>query len=282
MKKTFFWKGLAFAAIALVCSFTTSCSEEELKINSGTIDIPEYPTVPELAAPIASVAVTVLDFENGEILSYEVTDISNYIGKEYTVKMTAIDGYTVANDININVPAIQQGQAIVIPVTFYVVPLNSAIKDIVEELGGNLPVDTEVAVEEIEEHEVTASGSLPIEDGVIINESEVAAEVEISIPYKSGYEYRNIESRSVATTLASLKAETKIYKMKITVLPNCAVTIETTQVKTPVVLTVDGVEYPLWFYGDLEVNVEQESLSHDAGHGHGNGSNAGGGVGEAE
>ena len=61
MKKTSFLKGLTMAAVAMVCAFTTSCSEEELKIQGGTIEIPE---VPELAAPVASLAITVLDFEN--------------------------------------------------------------------------------------------------------------------------------------------------------------------------------------------------------------------------
>lgn len=283
MKKINFWKSLAFATVALVGVFTTSCSEEELKINGGTIDIPEF-TVPELANPIASLAVTVLDFENGEVLDYKLTDISTHIGKEYTVSMTPIDGYTVANDIKINVPNIQKGQAVVIPVTFYVVPLGSAIQDIVDELGGNLPADPEASSETIEEHSITASGALPIEDGVIVNDTDVAAEMEISIPYKSGYEYRSEEARSVAETLATLKAETKIYKLTITVLPGCVATIETAQEKTPVILTIDGVEYPLWFYGELEVKVAQESISHDGGHGHdhGNNDNAGGGIGDAE
>lgn len=283
MKKTNFWKGLAFAAVALVGVFTTSCSEEELKINGGTIDIPEV-TVPELANPVASLAVTVLDFENGDVLSYTLTDISTKINQEYTVSMTPIDGYTVANDITIKVPNIQKGQAVVIPVTFYVVPLGSAIQDIVDELGGNLPVDTEATSETIEDHAVTASGALAIENGVIVNDTDVAVEMEISIPYKSGYEYRGEEARSVAETLATLKAETKIYKLTITVLPGCAATIETAQEMTPVILTIDGVEYPLWFYGELQVTVNQESISHDGGHGHGhgNGDNAGGGIVDAE
>ena len=41
MKKTSFLKGLAMAAVALVCAFTTSCSEEELKINGSQITLPK-------------------------------------------------------------------------------------------------------------------------------------------------------------------------------------------------------------------------------------------------
>ena len=284
MKKTNFWKGLAFAAVALFGVFATSCSEEELKIQGGTIEIPE---VPELAAPVASLAITVLDFENTEVIKYEVKDISNKIGQSFELECPAIDGYTVANKVTITVPAIQKGQAIVIPVTFYVVPLGSAIQDIVDELGGSLPVDTEAeAVTEV--LEATAKGGLAIdENGVMVNESDVAVEMEISIPYKSGYEYRGTETRSIASNLATLTPETKIHKMTITVLPGTCVTIDATQEKTPVILTIDGVDYNLWFYGELQVKATAESLSHDGGHGHGHGhghgsGNAGGGIADPE
>ena len=282
MKKTIFWKGLAFAAVALFGVFATSCSEEELKIQGGTIEIPE---VPELAEPVASVAITVLDFENTEVVKYEVRDISDKIGQSFALSCPTIAGYTVANDVTITVPSIQKGQAIVIPVTFYVVPLGSAIQDIVNELGGSLPVDPE-AETVVEELDVTAKGALAIEEGVIVNDGDVAVEMEISIPYKSGYEYRSADSRSIASNLSTLKAETKIHKMTITVLPGTCVTITATQEKTPVILTIDGVDYYLWFYEELQVKATAESLSHgghDHGHGHGHGSgNAGGGITEAE
>lgn len=280
MKKTNFWKGLAFSAVALFGVFATSCSEEELKVQGGTIEIPQ---VPELANPVASLAITVLDFENTEVVKYEVKDISDKIGQSFSLACPAIDGYTVANNITISVPSIQKGQAIVIPVTFYVVPLGSAIKDFVEELGGSLPVDPEVEIVSVE-LEATAKGDLAInEDGVIVNDNDVPVEMEISIPYKSGYEYRGVETRSIASNLATLKAETKIHKMTITVLPGTCVAIEATQDKTPVVLTIDGTDYNLWFYEDLKVKATAESLSHGGhGHGHGNGGNSGGGITDAE
>lgn len=278
MEKTFFWKSLAFVAVTLFSVFTTSCSEEELKIQGGTIDIPE---VPELANPVASLAITVLDLENTEVVKYEVKDISDKIGQSFSLACPIIDGYTVANDRTITVPSIQKGQAIVIPVTFYVVPLGSAIKDIVTELGSSLPIDTEAETITVELG-ATAKGDLAInEDGIIINDNDVPVEMEISIPYKSGYEYRSTEVRSIASNLATLKAETKIHKMTITVLPETCVTIEATQNKTPVILTIDEVDYNLWLYEELEVKAITESLSH-GGHGHGNGGNAGGGITDAE
>ena len=275
MKKTIFWKSLAFAAVALVSVFATSCSEEELKFQGGTVQIPE---IPELAAPVASLAITVLDFENTQVIKYEVINVSDKIGQSFSLACPAVSGYTVANDLTITVPAIQKGQALVIPVTFYVVPLGSAVQDIVEELGGSLPVDTKAPIVE-KELEPTATGALAIENGVIVNEGNAAVEMEISIPYKSGYEYRGGESRSIASNLATLVAETKIHKMTLTVLPGTCATIKASQEKTPVILTIDGVNYNLWYYEELEVKATSESLSHGS---HGNGNNAGGGITDAE
>lgn len=283
MKKTNFWKGLALAAVALVGVYTTSCSEEELKINGGTITIP---SVPELAEPVAEVAITVLNFENGQVLSYEVKNISANIGGTYKAECPALDGYTVANPVTFNVAAMEKGQVKVYPITFYVVSLQSALKDVIETLnpeGGILPVDPEAeTVEEV--LEATAEGALAIEDGVIVNDGDVAVEMTINIPYKSGYEYRAEESRAIsASDIERLKATQKIWKKVITVNPGTAVTIDATQNVVPVILTVDGVEYKLWFYEELVVEVNAESLSHGGhGHGHGNGNNAGGGDTEAE
>ena len=256
MKKTNFWKGLALAAVALVGVYTTSCSEEELKIQGGTIE------VPELAEPVANLAITVLDFENSEVLKYEVKNINDQIGKEFSFPCPEIPGYTVAEAVKINVPAIGKGQAIVIPVTFYVVPLGSEIEKIVNAMGGELPVDPN-AVSIIENPEVSAKGGLPIDEkGIITNDTDFEVEVEISIPYKSGFEYREESSRSVVPTLKSLKADTKIYKEKIKVSPRTRVEIKATQEKTPVILTIEDTDYNLWQYELLNVNKTHQSLSH--------------------
>ena len=286
MKKTNFWKGLALAAVALVGVYTTSCSEEELKINGGTIDIPTV-EIPELAAPVAEVAITVVNFENGQVLSYEVKNISTNIGGSYEAVCPVIEGYTTAKSVTFNVAAMQKGQVKVYPITFYVVSLNSALKEVIEALnpaGGILPTDPEAEVVE-QTLEATAEGALGIEDGVIVNDGDVAVEMTISIPYKSGYEYRAEESRAIsASDIARLKAETKIFKKTITVNPGTAATINATQNVVPVILTIDDAEYKLWFFEELVVEIESASLSHggDHGHGHGNGNNTGGGTADAE
>lgn len=292
MKKTNFWKGLALAAVALVGVYTTSCSEEELKINGGTIDIPTV-EIPELAAPVAEVAITVVNFENMQVLSYDVKDISTKIGGSYTAECPVLDGYTTANPVTFNVAAMQKGQVKVYPITFYVVSLNSALKEVIEALnpaGGILPTDPEAEVVE-QTLEATAEGALGIEDGVIVNDGDVAVEMTISIPYKSGYEYPTEESRAIsASDIARLRAETKIFKKTITVNPGTAATINATQNRIPVILTIDDAEYKLWYYEELVVEIESASLSHgghDNGHdgSHDNGlgnENAGGGTGDAE
>ena len=139
MKKNYFLKVLALAVVAMISTFAISCSEEDLSINGGDVDFPE---IPELAEPMASLAVTVVDFESRETLKYEVIDVSASIGQTITVKCPTIEGYTTANSVNVAIPAIKKGQAIVIPVTFYVVTIESAIYEILEELDGSLPVDS--------------------------------------------------------------------------------------------------------------------------------------------
>lgn len=278
MKKNIFLKGLTLAFVALVGFFATSCNEEELNINGGEVEIPE------LAAPVASLAMTVLDFENGEVLKYEVINISEYIGSNYTAKCPVIEGYTTAKDIIVAVPNISKGQAVVIPVTFYIVPLGSALQDAIDTLGGVLPTDPEAEIIETE-LEASATGALAMEDGVITNLSEVAVEMEIMIPYLSGYEYRGAEGRSLTENdLMRLTPETKIHKMTITVLPQTKATIECKQEKIPVLLIIGEQEYPLWQYGEINVKATSESTSDGTGHGHGHGhggDNAGGGQYEA-
>ena len=271
MKKNIFLKGLTFAFAAMVSFFATSCNEEELNINGGEVEIPE------LAAPVASLAMTVLDFEHGEVLKYEVINISEYIGGNYVAKCPVIEGYTTAKDINVAVPTISKGQAVVIPVTFYVVPLGSALQDAIDSLGGALPADPDAKPVETE-LEVSATGALAMEDGVMTNLSDVAVEMEIMIPYLSGYEYRGTKSRSLTESdVLRLKPETKIHKMTITVLPQTKATINCTQEKNPVLLIIGDKEYALWQYGELDVEAKSESIADGSGHGHGHGHGHGGG-----
>ena len=122
MKKTSFLKGLVMAAVALVCAFTTSCSEEELKINGSQITLPKA---------VATLTVAIVDLEVGETLSVNTIDVTDKMGTDYQVTCNAPAGYTTASPITVNIPKVADGQAVNVPVTFYVVNINSALTEIV-------------------------------------------------------------------------------------------------------------------------------------------------------
>lgn len=127
MKKTNFLKGLAMAAIALVSVFTTSCSEEELSIN-GSKPV-------ELAPAKVQLAINVVDLENSKTLAQTIEDVTAKMGTTYSVacpNFAEKSQYTTTKNIEVQVPTIEKGQAVIIPVTFYVVSLNSALKDAID------------------------------------------------------------------------------------------------------------------------------------------------------
>jgi hypothetical protein len=131
MKKTNFLKGLAMAAIALVSVFTTSCSEEELSIKGTEVKIPE------LAAAKVQLAISVVDLENSKTLAQTIEDVTAKMGTTYSVacpNFAEKSQYTTTKNIEVQVPTIEKGQAVIIPVTFYVVSLNSALKDAMENI----------------------------------------------------------------------------------------------------------------------------------------------------
>ena len=129
MKKVNFLKGLTLAAVALVCVFTTSCSEEELNIQgSGGSNI-------ELPAATASVTISVVDLEKGELVGNVSTiDATSAIGSTITVSCPSIEGYTTAKSVTVAIPAINKGQSVNVPVTFYVANINSAYSTITENM----------------------------------------------------------------------------------------------------------------------------------------------------
>ena len=158
--------------------------------------------------------------------------------------------------------------------------INDTIQEFINEFA--VRVDAE-AVEEV--LEVTGVGSLSVEDCRIVNDSDEAVEMGLSIPYKAGYEYRGEESRSVVSSLSALKAETKIYQSRIVVLARTVAVVSATQRKVPLILTIDDMDYYLWEYENIQVQVNVESLNDEDNDGnnggHGNG-NAGGGIEGAE
>lgn len=278
MKKTNFLKGLAMAAIALVSVFATSCSEEELSIK-GAEPVKPAPAVVQLA-------INVVDLDNSKTLAQKMEDVTTKMGTTYSVAcpdFAGKDQYTTTENINVQVPTISEGQAVVIPVTFYVVHLNSALKDAMENAA---PVEDNSVPAKVEEPEATATGSLPIENNVITNEGDENVTVQVSIPYVSGYEYRT-SSKSIADDFQNLKFTNLIWKQDVIVPAGHMVEIVARQEIVPVILKVvvgeEVVEVPLWEAKELVVNTLPTSIGHghDHDHGHGNG-NAGGGETNAE
>lgn len=283
MKKNYFLKVLALAVVAMISTFAISCSEEDLSINGGDVDFPE---IPELAKPIASLAISVVDFNNGETLQYEIKDVSSSIGQTITIPCPTIEGYTTANNINVAVPAIEKGQAIVIPVTFYVANINTEFQKILDKFNGKLPIDPTVN-SVIIDCKLDATGHLEMANNVITNTTGDVEKMTISLPYKSGYKYRGNET-TISRSLSvddfkdfDFNDATKTYEL--TIPNNSRVTFRATQEFIPVEFTLENGEIvKLWEAGvtTFEYEIELLSHGHDHGHGHGHGSgNAGGGIG---
>ena len=274
MKKTNFLKGLAMAAIALVSVFTTSCSEEELSIKGAEV------VIPELAAPVATISISVVDFEKGELLQTTTEDASANIGGSVSVACPSLDGYTTAKSVTVTIPNIAKGQAIVIPVTFYVVPVGSALEKVIESLNGNLEV---VETLEDEELEAPTANITANEEGAFVNDGDEAIVLKATFSYYTGYELYT-EGKSIsAADLAKLQPELVTETFEFQMAPNTIITFNPTQEKEVVILPLDGAEYKLIKYGKFSTGMQVTSIEHGHGHDHGHGNgNAGGGEGEAE
>ncbi len=295
MKKTNFLKACAFAAVAL---FATSCSEESLDINSGTINIPNV----ELPAPTASISVTVVDLEAGKIIGgVSTVNATSAIGSTMTVECPANEDYTTAAAIEVAVPSLDKGQSINIPVTFYVTKLSSELAKFMDKAVITItPIEgTEATIEEI-------SLANAKNEGVWVNGSYENATDEVVAPafyydYKDGFEFAEevVVSKAAETTILDIIKTAKFKTMpgkKSWNIP--AWTIFTVKKITQKFFLANmkienkeleqSVEFIANVAGEIEFEVEEEEIEtgHDDhsgnnshnGHGHGNSSNAGGGI----
>ena len=287
MKKTNFWKGLALAAVALVSGFATSCSEEEINI-TGT-DIPEV----VLPAAKASVSISVVDLENGTTISVTSMDATASIGSSITVECPANDGYTVAKPVVVAIPSIEKGQAIVIPVTFYVFTTKSAYENL------DVQIDYEnINYDYVEEHELTFVDANGWVGGVYTNETyEDVESILILDNFYTGAKFQSVASRAAATTaedllklhlvfttgkyeeLDQIPARFKFIHDKV---------YQNIHLSTGKVLDENGkiiLSFESLVPGAVVREYKLEEIlepghGHDHGHGHGHGSgNAGGGTG---
>ena len=277
MKKTSFMKGLTMAAVAMVCAFTTSCSEEELRVNGSDIQLP---------AASASLTISVVDLERSEVLSVKTSDVTASMGSDYTVECPEITGYTTANAVTVNIPKVAAGQAINVPVTFYVVKLTSAYAEILETLeavaGTKKFIDPEVG---------TADNDA--ED--FINKTAYDKKVTAKFTYKSGREYYVVSESKAANTIAGILGEmmkftTKTAKLDWIIAPWSQAAVKASQKffteKYTATYQGEEEEFLLVTASDLLVEVafsvipgyEHDFTHNNHGHGHGDNGNAGGGI----
>lgn len=293
MKKTNFLKGLALAV--LVSSFATSCSEEELSIQNGSIKVPEY----TLPAATASVTVSVVDLEEGTLVGNMTTiDATAAIGDTLSIACPVNPGYTVADAIDVVIPAIKEGQAINVPVTFYVVTLESAYADLnISWTGTDWDSITD---EEVALADVITKFDEGWKDNVFANATDEETFAGLEHISYDGYEFvkeiteDEVESKAVTTYEDILKHNLKFRKFTAYTHWNVpawnALTLKgskITYVNQMMAIKNDAGEivyrflvkvcWGVTFDAVLE-NIAPEHDNHN-GHDHGNGNNAGGGSG---
>ena len=296
MRTKNFFKGLAVAAVAVMGVFATSCSEEEFKV---TGQVTGNGTEVTLSPAVATLVINVVDLGDKGVAAktlYTATeDVTASIGSTKTVDCPEFEGYaeyTVAKSQSISVPAIDKGQAVVIPVTFYVTKLTSAYAAVLdsEEQDYNY-----WEYSEDEQEDKTAS---------FANESDYEITEYYTVHVPTGIESYDIvdtavEARAAVTTdediikavLDSMVGEDEYaydYDEPIVIAPWTVATVTETYQYLHTKST--------YSYGDttltvifnkvynvtLSKSVEEidNGHDHDHGHGHGSDSNAGGGSGE--
>ena len=306
MKKTNFLKGLALAAVALVCGFATSCSEEELSIKGNQTEI-------KLPAASASVSISVVDLEAGKLVGNVSTiDATSAIGSTLTVECPAVVGYTVAAPVEVAIPALKEGQSVNVPVTFYVVSLEHALAELIDNTYFAFPAGSEV---ELTTTPLAVSAKSNNWNGyTVANTDEDAISVWAEYAYLSGWEFvsevETEEEEETEEVAASRAAETSIIELIKLNKPVENIDPYNWVVNSMICLTVDAKQYihegvaqlidwetqkPVaTFVGkrySYEVLPTKEPITHDNGHDapshdnshnghdHGGNSNAGGGIG---
>lgn len=316
MKKTNFMMALALAAVTL---FATSCSEESLDITQGPVNTETI----VLPAPTASISVTVVDLEAGKIVGNVTSmsvEVSEGVAKEVEVPCPENDGYTVAAPIKVQVPALSKGQAINIPVTFYVATLESALEEFLTNVSTTItPVEGEEADVE------TISLAHPENEGVWVNGS-YANETDKNLiafensplfhyDYKDGFEFAKeveeaVESKAAATTILDLIKSAKftikkgknswnIAAWSIFTVKKIEQEFYLAKMKLENKEMGESVEFIANVAGEITFSTEAKEIEIDHnlghedinnghvdnshnGHGHGNSNNAGGGIGGNE
>lgn len=296
MRTKNFFKGLAVAAVALVGVFATSCSEEELNVDTNGNWTPVDKT--ELPAASASIALSVVDLGDAgvdaKVLYTETLDATAKIGQSMTIECPAekydadLSVYTVAAAQTINIPAIQKGQAVVIPVTFYVTKFTSAYAAVKCEEKSTEPMD-DLVIEYNKDGEKWK------------NESNYTIDFAAKVPFELGlFEIATPSARAAATTndeiiegfwakkmATSKQMDYSIkygYELRAWAYPLFTIQIYREKVVYAVTYGDTTKEFNVenryygWVGSYKELPIPGHEQAYDHYHGHGYDPNAGGGV----
>lgn len=281
MKKNFFLSGInakmALALVALTSVVFTSCSKESFEVTTSGLEDAK-----------ASATITVYDAESFTVLKTETKDLTANLGTTVSIPCPEMEGYVQQSPVSVDVPTLSKGQYAIIPVTFYLIKVNSALEKVIVTPNPSTAVPDK---EEIDVENKNADGSYKF-----VNESDYIKKYSYSFTMKSGREVvsSTTKSRAVITDEDIVDARIKAYAPGFTdatteysgkILAWAYITFEIEQKFT--------VEEVTFSYGECTKTVKvstagEEVISaqtgaipgfeHSHGHGHGEDSNAGGGI----
>lgn len=156
MKKVNFFKVMS-ACMAFAAVTFTSCTEEEMTIDSPEVNLPESPVV----AATASVSVSVYDVTTNQLLGISSVDATANIGAKMTIECPAYEGYIVAPSIDVEIPALSEGQSVVVPVAFYTADEETAEAAIIAQLVNGTEIEAIELSKIVKEYKNDGNGHTP-------------------------------------------------------------------------------------------------------------------------
>lgn len=156
MKKVNFFKVMS-ACMAFAAVTFTSCTEEEMTIDSPDVTLPESPVV----APTASVSISVYDVNTSILLGISSVDATANIGGKMTIDCPEYEGYIVAPSIEVEIPSLSEGQSVVVPVAFYTADEESAEAAIIAQLTNGTEIEALELSKTVKEYKNDGNGHTP-------------------------------------------------------------------------------------------------------------------------
>lgn len=280
------FSAIALGLILLVGNSITSCSEEEIKVS------PVEPYQP--AAAKVELYISVFDAETNAQLGTPYTqDVTASMGSTILVSSPSNLTEYIGQTINVLVPNVTAGNYTIVPVTFYLKKISSAVEEVIS----IIPTSQEEAIKNAQDAGLSVTQDTESVDELTKeNNSTETIEHEFTYTIQTGYEIiSNNKAASRATTEDESIVDKAIETFKkgagfkdvkvtrtVTIQPNTKVTLNVEQVftiiETPFTYGECTKTIKVKYAGEVNAKDSSESIGH--GHGHGNGANAGGGIGE--